>query len=91
MLAETIWMTAIIGGPVLLVCALIYAFIKNRGMTAEDRNELREAVDDRYEDADDGDVPVRVDMERRARNDIRKSRLISRPRSGYSARTWSHG
>lgn len=84
MLDSTIWMLVTIGGPVILAAATAYVLLKQRRLTASERSELREAVDEIYADPEESDgCPIRIDTEKRHRAD--------KPRSRETIGRWAEG
>jgi hypothetical protein len=75
MLDATTWMLLAIAGPAFIAAAIAYALIKQRRLSAAERLDLREAVDEPYEEPDDEDgCPIRVNLDRRKQSADRSFR-----------------
>jgi hypothetical protein len=68
-----LWILAMMGAMLLLAAALAYALYKDRRLTQADRDDLREAADEVYAEAEDDDgCPVRVNLEKRKRAEAKR-------------------
>ena len=65
MFANATFFLAIIGGPFLVGCAMAYALVRQRRLSAKDRAALMDADDPVYVDEEDDGCPIRIDRERR--------------------------